>query len=1688
MKTPSLLSRLTAIALFTILIVAVFVLHLDNTANPPAHAPERIEAHADRKAVYASLSPEAVGRTFAEISAFGSRAPGQPGLDRTRRYLLDRFRALGLDVYEQDVDLPYPLLAPGSGAISNAAFRLDAWPFAPNYAQPVTTGPDGLDGELLLADSATMRSCMDFTGKIAVIDAGGDIFEDFGFNPARYADLGVAAVVITHRDGLEHVPWTGDAKKAILKNLPVNIVRLACPPEILRHVGERVHVDAVSTWRNVRTRNVVGVLRAAKPTGKALVIPVQYDATSMLPDLAPGSLEAFQTAILVQTAEALATARDFLRRDVVFAATTGMSQSHAGQNRLLSAIGVNEKREYAAKILSAAESNNETRAGMIEEIAALFDDPAFALPGHENETAAAIRALPPATQKFLSKRFSAAMRKSVFEQAERLLEARIAFQRRPDDLSSPEYHAFRAAKTRYDDLNNLSGLPIAQAIGRPLARECVFSAADGAQTTLRNAFRSSIEHLRAFHRDRRASLAADRALLDLFTGYDDFIALSVRLTPSDTPGSEKIGVSPGRAISRGESLELFQTIANEAVYKLGLRDDVTVVKGTWSGFHDLFSDDLDTLAFGAASYPACSLVSAKEAAKRADYPFPQMEFADLAHTVGNSLSIFAEVAVSLAEGRGTFPRLPVWGSVATRGAVFAAGIGNSVVPNYPVEGAFVCSLDEKQDVITDPYGEYDMPFVLMPALGGERWRWYDAFLFDRFGRPTHAKDFGKAAQLIYASHGMNWNYLPVNHVLYRAAPVALLNSVNPQSLKAFTGFSFINPRGLGEFSSSCRFVSEDGLMDFLPPDVRYFLTLKAGAAHNELVSVTRAFCLGAAHTNDPAFHPSGNEIDGPGYLAADTPVFHDVATEAISSMAWLADKRLDLQRRYDMADEMTEAFAAKAAALAARDNAECTMHNAECEPSTTHSSPVTRSSSLAAANGEPALARLKREKESLSYLILNHPVIRESIGEAVLGILWYLGLLVPFAFFFEKLVFGFTDIRRQILAQGAVFLAVFCLLRLLHPAFHMIRSSAMILLGFIIILVVGSVTAVLSGKFKESFDALRRAQGHVAGAEGNRAGIVLTAFMLGLNNMHRRKVRTGLTCATLVLMTFVMICFTSVQSNVVETERAVGRANYQGIVIRKKQYGPMATAEISALKSAFGERHRISRRNFYAGYYDGTAQCLRSPEFKVEAGEGEKTRLRAARAALGFDCTEPLGRTIRLLCTNGWFTAGQQHLVEAPYPVILSDLMATQLGITEEMVEAAPVPVTINGARYFVHNIFAAASLDAATDPDGRDLLPFDTEALANTRIAPDGFVLADESDARVDAADVILGINEQLTTDKRGIRTVSAVVDMGNVPYPVARREILSYMEQSGQECHYALDGTAFVGRRARMRSAAGVLDLLIPLVIAALTVLNTMKGSVYERQNEIYVYNAVGIAPKYIFFMFVAEALVYSVVGAVLGYLLSQGVGRLLTLLGLTGGVNMNFTTVTCVHASLAIAAATLLSTWFPARTAMEIAKPADNAGWTLPEPDADDRLAFYLPFTFTHVDRIAVLAFFHKYFDGFGEGSAGSFFASDPKLKIADRLDDLADGAYIPALEVRVWLKPFDLGVSQRLEIELGTDPDTKEYIAKMILTRLSGTRDAWMRLNKPFVTAVRRQFLHWRAVDDDQKVDLFAEAKALLTAAP
>jgi hypothetical protein len=120
-------------------------------------------------------------------------------------------------------------------------------------------------------------------------------------------------------------------------------------------------------------------------------------------------------------------------------------------------------------------------------------------------------------------------------------------------------------------------------------------------------------------------------------------------------------------------------------------------------------------------------------------------------------------------------------------------------------------------------------------------------------------------------------------------------------------------------------------------------------------------------------------------------------------------------------------------------------------------------------------------RESATYSLIAHPVLLDNINGAVLSILWYLALLVPFTFFMEKLLFAFPDIRKQLAAQAVIFLLVFAMLRFLHPAFELIRSSVMILLGFVILLISGGVTILFAGKFRENLAALEAMRGRAVG-------------------------------------------------------------------------------------------------------------------------------------------------------------------------------------------------------------------------------------------------------------------------------------------------------------------------------------------------------------------------------------------------------------------------------------------------------------------------------------------------------------------------------------------------------------------------------------------------------------------------------
>ncbi len=381
---------------------------------------------------------------------------------------------------------------------------------------------------------------------------------------------------------------------------------------------------------------------------------------------------------------------------------------------------------------------------------------------------------------------------------------------------------------------------------------------------------------------------------------------------------------------------------------------------------------------------------------------------------------------------------------------------------------------------------------------------------------------------------------------------------------------------------------------------------------------------------------------------------------------------------------------------------------------------------------------------------------------------------------------------------------------------------------------------------------------------------------------------------------------------------------------------------------------------------------------------------------------------------------------------------------------------------------------------------------------------------------------------------------------------------------------------------SYEGFAALVVPIVIAALIIANTMLGSVYERTREIGIYSSVGLAPIHVAALFIAEATVYAVLGSISGYLLAQAIAKVVTITGWLEGITLNYSSSAAVLSTLIVMATVLLSTLYPAWQASRMSQPDIERRWQMSVPQGD-LWRFQFPFTVSGLQPLGVAQFLADFFETHTDTSIGSFYTDRvnftalplreasailgddvpiaPSLNgsaahngqaasaaagvsldgvpagaspqrpdatavdapvmslaaseaaaspaIADGLpdggsstdgsDDSADHDARPVrpafvaspdtevyhLAMRVWLAPFDMGVSQDVDILLMPSADEGLYELQLKLVRQSGEISAWKRVNRGFMSDLRRQLLLWRTIKQSGQQEYILRGRAHVT---
>ncbi len=711
-----------------------------------------------------------------------------------------------------------------------------------------------------------------------------------------------------------------------------------------------------------------------------------------------------------------------------------------------------------------------------------------------------------------------------------------------------------------------------------------------------------------------------------------------------------------------------------------------------------------------------------------------------------------------------------------------------------------------------------------------------------------------------------------------------------------------------------------------------------------------------------------------------------------------------------------------------------------------------------------------------------YPDVKATQNDVIQGIIFFMALVLPCAYFAERLLFTAATIRNQILGFSAIFLVIWIILSIVHPAFEL-SNPFVILLAFVILVLAILVMSIISGRFNEQMKKLRTEVAVIHDTDVSRAGASMTAFLLGISNMKRRKTRTALTFLTLLLLTFTVRSFTSIQTalrfNQIERDN---EGLYEGLLIRSKAWTPLEETVLDYANSNFGDIASIAPRS----WYDNKQKA----HIKLKYGDNAHNAL----GVLGLTPEEvDVSGLDRALMAGRWFLPGEERVCILPSEMIA----AAALDIASEDVDRqdGSVNIRVFGQTFTVVGIINSKRMKELKDLDDETMTPADFAVTGGQAVQEIAEEEQREKQGLEDAQVVIkpfvhLEPANTLLVPYHMLRTIGS----GNPLQSVAVRFQEGVDERAEIERFLSrLAVTLFAGIREPgddfvkvsiysslgMTSLSGMANLFVPILIAALIVLNTMMGSVYERFREIGIYSSVGLAPGHIAWLFMAESCVYAVLGVVAGYLVGQITASALIYMGYVTGFTLNYSSLSAVLSCILVMGVVMLSTIYPSRKASQLAVPDVTRRWRLPQPEGDD-WHFEFPFTVSGQDVLGLCVFLIGYFDSYSEESIGTFYTDGAKLGTHDTPH--GDGYTI---DMNIWLAPFDLGVSQHVVIHALPVGEHNIFQVELDITRLSGEDASWRRVNQRFMNVIRKQFLIWRTVDPDAKSSYRDQGSAILS---
>jgi len=696
------------------------------------------------------------------------------------------------------------------------------------------------------------------------------------------------------------------------------------------------------------------------------------------------------------------------------------------------------------------------------------------------------------------------------------------------------------------------------------------------------------------------------------------------------------------------------------------------------------------------------------------------------------------------------------------------------------------------------------------------------------------------------------------------------------------------------------------------------------------------------------------------------------------------------------------------------------------------------------------------------------------LNDLVVAVVLLLLLSIPFAYSIERLLIGTPHIYRQIGWFVVFFLITFGVLYVVNPAFRIAATPIVIFLAFGIILLSVVVIAIMTRKLETE---VRRMQGlgtTVHSSDVSRLSTMMAAVHMGISTMRRRPIRTLLTGATVVLLTFTILTFASFGSGWGNRQTYTGPLSGPPRLMVRHPLWTRINREIpDTLKGFLADRAEVVPRYWVAQTASEVQAYTNANRIKrIPVSDARGKRIVNLSVMVGID-----PRDVRRLPELDKVLGGAGEAL-AGNGVFLTEAVAGPDGLDIDVGDA----ICVDGIPCTLAGKLDTREITNYSQLEGSSLLPVDYEASSGkstgTYQAAETTRLEDLPEVQ-SAQFVTFGASRVGICGAKLARQLGGRVCSLNVfPLEGDGKDGAKPVEikQVGRQVATVTKLPTYLGARGEvtrlfftsLTTAAGWRDLIIPVVLGGLIIFATMLGSVSDREKEIYAFSALGLAPPHVAGLFFAEACVYAVVGGMGGYLLGQVVSRSLSYVASAGWFGsfrpptMNYSSTNAIVTVLAVMCTVLVSTIYPAIKASRSANPGIQRSWKIGKPDGDVHDIVF-PFTVSAYDITGVVSFLREHFQNFSDTALGVFATASVHVfrQSGDKL----------GMQARVALAPFDLGVSQKFA--LMAQPSEIEGIEeiRILLRRTSGTRGDWQRANRVFINELRKQLLIWRSLQPE-----------------